>query len=166
MKLHESRLHQGIVVNFRVYGTPRPGGSKKAFVIPGTNRASVTEDCKKSKDWRADVRHACQQAYSGPLLTGPLFMRIIFWIARPKGHYGSGKNAGVVKNSSPLYPATKPDTTKLIRSTEDALTKILWKDDTQVIMQVAIKKYTTDKPGADILVEEMTPEMEWKCLTV
>jgi len=91
-------LHQGIAVNFRVYGTPRPGGSKKAFVIPGINRACVTEDCKKSKDWRADVRHACQQAYTGPLLTGPLFLRIIFWIARPKGHYGSGKNAVVRKN--------------------------------------------------------------------
>ena len=165
----ESCLRQNkkeIMVTFRVYGIPRPGGSKRAFVIKGTNRAIVTEDCKKSKDWRADVRHACQEVFNGPLLTGPLFMRIIFWIARPKGHYGSGKNANLLKLSAPVYPGVKPDTTKMIRSTEDALTKILWKDDTQVIMQVVIKKYTDDKPGADILVTEMTPEMEWKCLIV
>jgi crossover junction endodeoxyribonuclease RusA len=74
---------------------------------------------------------------------------------RPKGHYGSGKNELTVKNSAPKYPDKKPDCTKLLRALEDALTGILWIDDSQVVRQVVGKSYadTGDaKIGAHVFV--------------
>jgi Holliday junction resolvase RusA-like endonuclease len=50
-----------------------------------------------------------------------------------------------------------PDTTKLVRSTEDALKGICWRDDSQVVYQVASKEYAARGgiPGADIKIERM-----------
>lgn len=142
------------MITFFVPGIPRPGGSKRAFVIPGTNRACITEDCKKSRDWRAAVGWAASERIKEPL-AGPLEVRFSFLIPRPKGHYGSGKNAGQVKASAPAHPAVKPDITKLIRSTEDAMKGIAWLDDNQVVFQLARKLYTSGQPGATIQITKM-----------
>ena len=70
---------------------------------------------------------------------------------RPKGHYRTGKNALILRKNAPEHPTTKPDATKLLRSTEDALTGILWKDDAQIWCQNVTKTYG-ECPGAQIQV--------------
>jgi Holliday junction resolvase RusA-like endonuclease len=77
------------------------------------------------------------------MLEGPLRVRFDFVFPRPKGHFGSGKNATVLKRNAPQYPVVKPDATKVIRSTEDALKGILWRDDSQIVTQAATKRYGT-----------------------
>src|SRR4029077_3148309 len=60
-------------------------------------------------------------------------IKVVFVIERPKNHYGTGKNADVVKPGSPRYPATMPDIDKLLRAIFDALTDAqVWRDDGQV----------------------------------
>lgn len=141
--------------SFRVIGVPRPGGSKKGFVNPRTGRVVIVEDCKKTKSWRDSVVAAVRETYTGQPLAGPIRLNVTFYLPRPKGHYGSGKNSLFIKSSAPRYPTVKPDRTKLLRSTEDALSKILWRDDTQIITGIVSKYYTCDMPGALIEVEEM-----------
>jgi len=131
-------------------GIPRPGGSKRAFVNPKTGRAIVTEDCKRSKDWRACVALAGREHFEKPLL-GPLRVSFEFHFLRPKGHYGKKG----VRPSAPTYPAVRPDVSKCIRSTEDALTGIAWRDDSQIVQQVAVKVYTDSSSGAWIEIEEL-----------
>lgn len=75
------------------------------------------------------------------MLEGPLRVRFDFVFPRPAGHFGTGKNASVLKPSAPPYPAQRPDTTKLVRSAEDALKGILWRDDSQIVSQFATKRY-------------------------
>jgi len=75
------------------------------------------------------------------LLDGPLELHVIFYAPRPKGHYGSGRNSGVLKHHAPAYPIVKPDVTKLLRAVEDAITGICWRDDAQVVVQHAEKRY-------------------------
>lgn len=133
-------------------GIPQPGGSKKGFVVNG--RAIITEDNLKSKPWRAVVALAAQTSYFGPPLDGPLSLEITFTFPRPKNHYGTGKRSSVVKPSAPRYPTVKPDTTKLIRSLEDSLKDIIWRDDSQVVEQIARKVYG-DRPGALICVRRV-----------
>lgn len=123
-----------------VPGIPQPGGSKNGFYNPKLGRVIITDSNKKVKPWRAAVSQVASEAVA-TMLEGPLRMRMDFVFPRPKGHFGSGKNAGVLKRNAPPFPAVKPDATKLLRSTEDALKGILWKDDSQIVTQAATKRY-------------------------
>jgi Holliday junction resolvase RusA-like endonuclease len=142
------------MIEFFVPGKAQPGGSKKAFYIPSLGRPVVTEANAKAAGWKQDVKVFAKQAYDGPLITGAVRVQCIFHVERPKGHYGSGKNAGQVKASAPQYPTSKPDSTKLFRSTEDAITGVIWKDDAQVVEQVVSKIYS-NTPGAEIKISPL-----------
>ena len=128
------------MISFWVPGIPQPGGSKKGFYSAKLGRVIITEDAKHNKTWRASVVQ-CAAEVAKEILEGPLKVRFEFYFVRPKGHYGSGKNVGVRKSSAPAFPAGRPDTTKLIRSTEDALKGVLWRDDSQIVTQYGSKRY-------------------------
>ena len=128
-----------MTIAFFVPSTPRPGGSKR-YVGHGR----IIEDCKKNKDWRACVALSAFEHFPSPLL-GALSVAITFYMPRPKGHF---RKDGSLKPKAPMYHTTKPDTTKLVRSTEDALTGIAWHDDAQVVEQRASKRYATATVGA------------------
>lgn len=130
-------------VSFTVYGVAQPAGSKRAFQNRHTHRIVVVDDAKKSRPWKTDVAQAAGVAMvgRGELLDGPLLLELTFWMPRPKGHFGTGRNAGSVKGSAPRFPIVKPDVTKLVRAVEDALTAVVWRDDAQVVTQTAQKAY-------------------------
>ncbi len=141
-------------LSFFVPGHPKPGGSKRGFYIQKLKRVVITEDCKHSKDWRAVVALKAAEVMAGvmggrPPLEGPLEVAIRFQVARPQSHFGKRG----LKPSAPKLPAKKPDLTKLWRSTEDALTGIVWKDDSQIVHQTISKSFS-DQPGCYIEVSE------------
>ncbi len=139
-------------IAFWVPGIPRPGGSKRAFYNPRLGRAMIVDACSKNKEWRAAVAWAAKEVFSGTPLRCPLRVSFKFEFTRPASHFGTGKNSGYVRDSAPSYKTTKPDVTKLVRSTEDALTGILWVDDSQIVNQTAWKRYG-DRNGCQIEVE-------------
>lgn len=65
-----------------------------------------------------------------PPWSGPIDLELQFRVIRPKGHFNS---KGVLKPSSPLFPISRPDVGKLARSTQDALTAVVWLDDAQIV---------------------------------
>jgi len=136
-------------IKFRVYDTPKPGGSKKGFQHKHTKRVVVVEDCSKSADWRQSVKTAARAVYTGELLTGALAVRVRFIMPRIAAHYKGGNPARGLKDNAPYYHTKKPDATKLWRSTEDALTGVVWHDDAQIAVQ-RIEKVYGEKPGAEI----------------
>ncbi len=138
---------------FFVPGIPAPGGSKRAFLHRVTGKIIVKDDCKRNKDWRTTVKAFAVDHFLQPF-RGPVKVTVIFQMPRPKGHFGSGKNAGKVKDSAPPFPITKPDATKLWRAAEDSLKGIAWLDDSQVVRQTVVKIYS-DTPGAQIMIEPM-----------
>ena len=139
------------MIDFFVPGIPKPGGSKKAFKHPYTNRVMIV-DASNNKDWMNAVKDFCQQAYDGLPIHQPVRLDVTFFMPRPKYHFGTGKNAGKLKDNAPVYHTVKPDRTKLLRSTEDALTGIAWRDDTQVVTGNIEKRYG-DRPGAKIRID-------------
>jgi Holliday junction resolvase RusA-like endonuclease len=145
----------GRLVEVFVPGEPAPGGSKRAFVVNG--RAVVKDDCRRNGPWRDRVASFAREAHPGPPLEGPLALTMTFVLARPKGHYGAGRHSGRVRPSAPAHPTVKPDTTKLVRAAEDALTGVLWRDDTQIVRQTAAKRYACpgEAPGLRLAVEEV-----------
>lgn len=130
-------------VTFTVLGRPAPGGSKQPF-IDRAGRPRVREDAKRGKPWRDSVAAAAVEAMRGrEPKSGPLMLDVTFYVARPSTHFGSGRNRERVRPSAPYFPAVRPDVTKLVRALEDALTHIVWRDDAQVVMQIANKRYGT-----------------------
>lgn len=129
-------------VAFTVYGKAEPAGSKKGFPIRRGDKIGVviTDANPKSKGWQGEVRAAAGGLVE-ELMSGPLRLDLTFVRARPRSHYGSGRNAAVVKPSAPAFPITKPDSTKLTRGVEDALTGVIWGDDAQIVSQHVHKVY-------------------------
>jgi crossover junction endodeoxyribonuclease RusA len=137
------------MIKITVDGIPAPQGSKVR------NRAgAIYESNKAVGPWREAVRAETQRAAARPL-TGAVYVRICFRLARPKGHYGTGRNAGTVRASAPDFPHGKPDIDKLARAVLDGLTEGgAWTDDAQVVSLEVYKVYAA-KAGADIVLAEV-----------
>jgi Holliday junction resolvase RusA-like endonuclease len=159
-------------VTITVHGTPAPQGSKRAFMgrrKDGTTYQGVIESSHdRVKSWRqavVDEARAWRDQLGGrPPLDGPLEVAMTFWLPRPKGHYGTGRNARQLRPTAPPYPAGKPDVGKLARATEDALTGIVWHDDAQVIRYAPLAKLYVlptvwdvglSAPGAVITIRQL-----------
>lgn len=122
-------------LSFTVYGTPQPQGSAKAFVVRG--RARVTSANAKNMPWRNEVAHcalaARAEAGHHNLFAAkhvPVLVQATFVFAKPP--------------SAPkkrTHHVVKPDCDKLLRSIGDALTGIVWQDDSQVVGMAGRKVY-------------------------
>jgi crossover junction endodeoxyribonuclease RusA len=138
-------------VRFEVWGTAKPAGSKRPF-RRGDGSLGVRDASDGSREWKNLVADKAAEAMEGrPQLEGPLAMLVTFYVLRPKTHYGTGRNAHTLKPGAPVYPSTRPDTLKLTRAVEDALTGIVYRDDAQISMQLAIRRYS-DRPRVTIVV--------------
>ena len=138
-------IDTGQLVVFTVWGEAVPAGSKTSF---GKGRVVDSGEKRKKKmktsEWRSHVQKAAGEAMAdSELFPGALNLLVTFYMPRPKGHFGTGRNAGTLKKSAPAYPIVMPDTTKLLRAVEDAMTGVVWRDDAQVVDQHARKVYAT-----------------------
>jgi Holliday junction resolvase RusA-like endonuclease len=142
-------------IHIFISGIPKPGGSKRVFLNRRTGRPIVTDDAGKgNKEWKQQVAFFAQQAYTDEPLRIPLRVTFAFVFARPQSHYGSGRNAQLIRASAPEFPAVRPDCTKLVRAAEDALTGILWHDDALIVQQDCSKSYAGQlRPGLYLTVE-------------
>ena len=142
-------------VRFFVPGKVQPGGSKSAFYSKALGHSVIVDACKHNAAWKKTVKQYAAKAYKGQLLDGPLKVTFLVIVERPKSHYGTGRNAGILKKSARLYPTVKPDLTKLFRSTEDAITGVVWVDDAQVVIQNLKKKYGK-RQGAYVVINTIS----------
>lgn len=149
-----------------VYGTPAPQGSKNAFVVTpkggGPPRAVVvSKNAPALHSWRETVANACRDhlGLDGNRLEHAVAVTLLFYLKRPASHYGTGRNAGILKATAPTHPTTKPDIDKLVRSTLDAFTTAgVYRDDSQVVALVVEKLYADARdPGVYLHVRALMP---------
>jgi crossover junction endodeoxyribonuclease RusA len=78
---------------------------------------------------------------------------MVFTMPRPRVHYGTGRNEGVLKpRFLNAVPDRIPDLSKLCRSTEDALTDAgVWADDARVVRYGDLGKVYVSSPDPDAL---------------
>lgn len=150
-----------------VYGEAQPAGSKTSKVVyrkgrggrpqPVRNKdgrivtATYDANAKNLTPWKNKIEQAVSEQYDGPVLTGPLVVEFIFYRLRNKGHFGTGRNEGIVKDSAPAYPIVAPDALKLARAVEDALTGFVWRDDALIVDERIAKRFG-DRPRVEIRV--------------
>lgn len=84
-----------------VLGPPIPQGSKRHV-----GRGIFIEANKKLPRYREDIVDTIIEDgwHTDPILAGPVSVKIGFYLPRPKTHYGTGKNAGVLKDNAPDLP--------------------------------------------------------------
>lgn len=145
---------QARTVQIDVRGLPRPQGSMRLHTLP--NGRTAARYPAAVYQWRAQVQQAVADAVSEPL-AGAIELRLGFEMPRPAAHYGTGRNAGLIKSSAPSWPTSMPDLDKLTRCVSDACTDGgLWHDDAQVVVLHAAKRYVGEgRPGVLIVATEL-----------
>lgn len=154
-------------ITLRVLGKPAPQGSKRFMGLTPNGKPKMIESSKQGVDaWRRDVVEAAVRVlenaslarFGAPAgywpqeypLNEPLAVSMVFTTVRPKNHYRTGRNAHLLHERAPARPSGKPDLSKLLRSTEDALTTAgLIKDDALIVeYDRAAKVYVGEDPDA------------------
>lgn len=108
-----------------------------------------------SANSKQSLREVVQtQAPPKPLL-GPLRVDCFFYFAHRKGDYGSGKNAGVLKASAPLWKDTGKDRDNCDKFVLDAITGVFFLNDSQVCDGRIIKQYS-ENPRTEIYITILT----------
>lgn len=142
-----------IACSFFIPGIPCPGGSKRGFALKKggayTGRVIITDDAgQRNKDWKAKCAQVAHECDLTEPFRGPLRVDFDFVMPRIKSHFRAN---GALKEGAPRWHVVKPDRTKLTRSTEDALTGIVWADDAQVVAGSTTKTYG-DQAGCRVTV--------------
>jgi len=139
-----------MTLTFTVIGTPAPQGSKRHV-----GNGVMIESSKLVKPWRQDVATAARIAAMRDdfrVLDGPLRLAVVFRLPKP---------ASLSKAKTALGPCRKPDLSKLIRATEDALvTAGVIADDARIVSFDGTRKVFAEPgqpTGATIEIAELGP---------
>ena len=103
-----------------------------------------------TKKWMDKISWFAMKEYGerAILHKGKVLLRVAFYLERPKSHYKSNEQ---LKSSASKEHLKRPDLDKLIRAVQDALTKIIYNDDSQIILLQGTKHFADDRqPGVEI----------------
>lgn len=139
-----------IPITLWVSGVPKPKGSMKCIGRRGKVAHVLTEDDSSGdrKLWRTAVATIADQARQRRTLDYAVRVHVTFYIPRPANHYGTGRNAAVVKDSAPAFPTAKTigDTDKMQRNVGDALVDgHVLTDDSLIVDWFASKRWAAER---------------------
>lgn len=144
------------LLTLTVHGVPAPQGSKKGFVHKNTGRVILREQSERLAPWRGEITHRALMAMARfPeaqdqrwLLDEAVVVDMVFTFARPQSHYRTGRNKHLLRDDAPPRPIGPPDTSKLARAVEDALTDAgVWRDDARVVEYGRLAKVYVREDG-------------------
>ena len=139
-------------ITLTVYGTPQ---ALKRHRHRSVGKFVQTYD-PSSQDKENFLQKAVLDNKPDRPMEGAIELNAIFYMPRPKGHFGSGRNEGKLKSSAPNYHTKKPDLDNMLKFIKDALNGIYWKDDSQIYRLGDTKKvYTSMAPRIEIVIEEV-----------
>lgn len=138
---------------FFVSGVPVPQPRARVSTRGKVARAYVPST-HKVHAWRQAIALAGGEAWRKPPLDQAIGADWWFWVPRPKGHYGTGRNAGRLKASAPKYPTSRAhgDAKNLLTAAEDALEGIIYRDDTLLCDSLPRKRYATPEQPPGVLI--------------
>jgi crossover junction endodeoxyribonuclease RusA len=141
-----------MTISFTVSGHAKPKGSMRAFIPKGWKRPILTNATSSTKTWEQSVRLVAQE-YAYAYTTDPVRVRLRFNLPRPKSLSSRASRAHV----------KRPDLDKLIRACLDAMTGVLWKDDSQVYSLGAIKVYSMADQAPNVIITVTQKDLLKEC---
>lgn len=144
------------MIRLTVLGIPAPKGSARAMLIGGQARliaSGTSANARAQAAWVKAIREAALDTAPDQFFSNrALRIAIVFRLARPKGHF----NKRGLRASAPPHPNVYPDVDKLVRCTLDALTGVVFDDDSRIVALSVTKTYgTPGTEGASIAVDAM-----------
>jgi len=141
-----------------IRGNPTPQ-ARHRHRIRGKGKKAFAQPYDPSSDAKDDfllmvLQHAPKVPWAEPLRVD-----MYFYMARPKNHYGTGRNAGKLKDWAPHWHTSKPDKDNLEKLVMDALKGRFWRDDT-IVCCGWVEKVYDEVPRTVIIIE--SPDMRPK----
>lgn len=160
------------VISFEVAGVPVPQGSKVARVVgkriklrsgkyavvdpkviltEQSDMQSATQPGQRLVRWREHIVRAGALAWREAMPRGAALwdcgveLSCEFVIPRPDGDWTS---AGALRKSARAEPSVKPDLSKLVRAVEDALSGVVYRDDSRIVAYGRVWKRYAAQGGA------------------
>jgi crossover junction endodeoxyribonuclease RusA len=136
---------------FTVYGVAQPKGNMRAIHLRGMKFPIVTDSNRNARSWSQLVAEGANRALAElpaeqrAILDGAVRLTVAFYLPRPKKY----------KRGVPVAHLTAPDWDKLARAIGDALTHVVYRDDSQIV-EAVIGKFYADVDGVphvDVVVE-------------
>jgi Holliday junction resolvase RusA-like endonuclease len=107
-------------------------------------KGGTYDPSKKDKD---DFVQLIADVLPEEKMTKPIQCTLYFFCKRPKHHYKTGKNAHILKDTSPKYNVNNKDLDNMVKFVLDALNDKLYTDDSLIIEIQCRKLYSTEKEG-------------------
>ena len=129
-------------------------GKPKALKRHRSTRSGIMYD-PSSKD-KTDIWFKIYQFKPKRPIAGDIYLRVIFYMPRPKYHYRSGKFKHLLKSGVPINHSVKPDIDNLVKMIADIIQGkdrfIL--DDSQICKLEAYKEYS-EIQRTKIIIQEI-----------
>lgn len=136
------------MVTFKVDGTPVPKGRAR-YARRGNFISTYTPE--KTRTYETLIKDAAIEAMgsSEPLET-PVSLYLYIRVPIPKSC--TKKRLEAISNGSEK-PIRKPDGSNILKSVEDGMNSVVYKDDSQIV-NIHVTKVYSSLPGVDICVKE------------
>jgi len=145
---------KGDIHTFRI---PKPVGKKRPrFTVSKKTGRGKAYDVNQADESKM-LLFCLNQWGSREPIVGAVRLDAEFVFARPKSHYGTGRNAGTLKASAPVYHTQKIDVDNGYKIILDALNGVIYKDDAQVIGGELLKRwgYAGEPDGIVLTLTEL-----------
>lgn len=139
------------MITFIIPAVPIAQPRQRHRIIPGTAFTSNYTPAKHPVNvFKASAQMAARLAYSGAPLEGPLIMDVEFVFPRP-AHLPKRLGDARVPHD------VKPDRDNLLKSLQDALNGLLYRDDAQICSGLTTKwrASTTEQPHVRVSIREV-----------
>ena len=134
-------------INLTIPGEPTGKGRHR------TTKTGHTYTPEKTRSYEKEVQTCYQMDYMGKqLLEGELIAEIDAYFKIPKS---ATKGKRLAMKNNVTRPTKKPDMSNIIKIIEDALNKVAYKDDSQIVEVIGRKWWTLDNPRVEVLISEV-----------
>ena len=136
-----------IVADINVEGLPVAQPRPRVYRDKAGNVRAVSGNPRVNM-WRDRILAAATEQYQGGVVEGPVTLKVLFVLPRPKRLMRKKDPAG------PIMHDRRPDLDNLVKAVKDCLNSVVWKDDSQVCRLLAHKVYGSKhgESGARIVV--------------
>lgn len=103
-------------------------------------------DPPKTAKFKKQLRALVKEMYHGAPVEGEIYLKVAFY---RKVQKSISKKEHARRTKGHVRPIVKPDLSNYLKSFEDALNGILWKDDAMIVHE-EIDKYYSDEPRIEV----------------
>lgn len=132
------------MIRFFVAGIPKAMSVGRGVRVPNKGGGFRQFQTRANTDWSTLVGHIGRQHAPATPLDGAVRFTALFYLPKPAS---AGRKT--------VFPIKRPDIDNLMHKLTDHFNGVFWHDDSQVLDIVARKRFAAERPGVEIVIEEI-----------